>query len=717
VELKFWTYTEGTEIDDIPVMDHNYVQVSTDGGQHWDNEWDRTEPNYYDHEVTLDLSKYSGQKIKIAFNRYWSGGGYGYVTVWMVDDISIYARIPHPEPVWEESKNISTMEPGDTTDLEWIWWHPDYCQANIKITTELEGDMKEENDQGIITVTRIIKTWYTNDIESGKLGWEGIDLSPFHPSNWHIISGDGSHYFWCGDEKIEVKGYKGGYGPNWNDGLYIKGPLDLSLTNSARLKFKTWYYMSDGHGYVEVSRDNSTWETIDSYHRSSSWVEKTLNLSDYTNETVYIRFRFASYHSSGIKGWFIDDVKVEQLVDGSVTATPFEDDMESGDGKWIKKWIPGAQLWHMIDKNHHKSVSHCHSPTHSWVCMDEDFNGYYGYMDDALTSPEFNLSQSFGAYVGFCCAYSIMNSIGWEATGYFEVTNDGGKTWNEVGKFEGQTRPFMYDKFSWGYHEFDISGYLPGIIQVRFRLESDYRSFNYYNPGMPGHPIYWGGWYVDDVEIKAMFDEESPETKCYLTGDLGEDDWYISPVTVTLEATDGGSGVDYTMYKLDDDVDWRKYTGPFLVPEDDDVHTLQYFSVDYVGNEEDPCDPVEFKIDQTSPTIELTWDRKNSKLVADVNDETSGVNRVEFSVNGEYVGEATASPYEWEVTDPKRGDKGQAIVYDNAGNKAVSEEIDAVSQSQSQSKQFNIGSESLLKSVQVCSRMCSGSSKGGLEIL
>ena len=180
-------------------------------------------------------------------------------------------------------------------------------------------------------------------------------------------------------------------------------------------------------------------------------------------------------------------------------------------------------------------------------------------------------------------------------------------------------------------------------------------------------------------------DKTAPETSCELDPSEpdGENDWCVSDVEVTLTATDDSSGVEFTYCKLDNG-EYEEYDGPITVSEDGE-YKLWYYSVDYAGNEETKKS-VDFKIDKTPPTIELTWDGENSKLVADVNDETSGINRVEFSVNGKYVGEDTTAPsYEWEVTNPKKGDKGQATVYDNAGNKAVSEEIDAVSQSQSQS--------------------------------
>jgi len=190
-----------------------------------------------------------------------------------------------------------------------------------------------------------------------------------------------------------------------------------------------------------------------------------------------------------------------------------------------------------------------------------------------------------------------------------------------------------------------------------------------------------------EVDFKIEHDIVPPVTTHNFSGVMGDNEWFTSNVAVTLTAVDDSSGVDYTMYKLDDG-NWEPYINLFLVTEDGE-HTLHYFSVDKVGNKE-PVKKVTFKIDQTVPTIDLTWDKENSKLVANVSDETSGVAKVEFYVNDDLVGTVTTAPYEWEVTKPKKGDMGQAIVFDNASNEAISKEINAVSQGQSQSQSSSL---------------------------
>ena len=83
------------------------------------------------------------------------------------------------------------------------------------------------------------------------------------------------------------------------------------------------------------------------------------------------------------------------------------------------------------------------------------------------------------------------------------------------------------------------------------------------------------GGYPEDVE--------PPVTTCNLNGTLSGD-IFISDVTVTFTAIDTGSGVNYTMYQLDDGA-WSLYTKPFVVSTDGE-HTLDFFSVDIAGNKE-----------------------------------------------------------------------------------------------------------------------------------
>jgi len=175
-------------------------------------------------------------------------------------------------------------------------------------------------------------------------------------------------------------------------------------------------------------------------------------------------------------------------------------------------------------------------------------------------------------------------------------------------------------------------------------------------------------------------DTTPPVTTSALAGTMGQNGWYVSDVTVTLSATDppttfrigggggkGPSGVNHTYYKIDSGP-WKKYTTPFVISVNGQ-HTVSYYSDDIAANVE-TGKSVSIKIDKTAPTITLAKeqiDLFNVKFSAQVNDETSGIDRVEFSLDGQLQYTDTQSPYEWTWT----GFSDQTVtatVFDVAGN-------------------------------------------------
>jgi len=76
-----------------------------------------------------------------------------------------------------------------------------------------------------------------------------------------------------------------------------------------------------------------------------------------------------------------------------------------------------------------------------------------------------------------------------------------------------------------------------------------------------------------------------PETTIYLEGLLSFDGYYMSNVTVYLDAVDDMSGIHYTQYSFNE-VDWINYTDPFVII-DEGITALYYRSVDNKGNVEE----------------------------------------------------------------------------------------------------------------------------------
>ena len=95
------------------------------------------------------------------------------------------------------------------------------------------------------------------------------------------------------------------------------------------------------------------------------------------------------------------------------------------------------------------------------------------------------------------------------------------------------------------------------------------------------------------------------------------DNVFAGEVTVTLNATDDWSGVDYTMFcysyielggQVGVSTEWAEYLGPFVVSTLGN-YTVNYYSVDLAGNTEE-TKTTEFSIvgDVTPPETTCTLD-------------------------------------------------------------------------------------------------------------
>ncbi len=97
-----------------------------------------------------------------------------------------------------------------------------------------------------------------------------------------------------------------------------------------------------------------------------------------------------------------------------------------------------------------------------------------------------------------------------------------------------------------------------------------------------------------------------PTTTISISGTVGDHGWYKSVVTLVPSSVDDESGVLRTMYSVNGGSTWHVYATPLLVTGDG-THTLQYFSIDAIGNREDPRE-IRFSIDQTPPEAEFYFD-------------------------------------------------------------------------------------------------------------
>ncbi|WP_405452556.1 OmpL47-type beta-barrel domain-containing protein [Paenibacillus sp. HJGM_3] len=81
----------------------------------------------------------------------------------------------------------------------------------------------------------------------------------------------------------------------------------------------------------------------------------------------------------------------------------------------------------------------------------------------------------------------------------------------------------------------------------------------------------------------------------------GLNGWYITPVTVTLNASDATSGVTDTVYSLDGGASWLRYTSPIQLAQDGS-YTIAYRSTDRAGNVE-AAKTIQVRVDRTAPNL------------------------------------------------------------------------------------------------------------------
>jgi hypothetical protein len=132
--------------------------------------------------------------------------------------------------------------------------------------------------------------------------------------------------------------------------------------------------------------------------------------------------------------------------------------------------------------------------------------------------------------------------------------------------------------------------------------------------------------------VTSLADNTKPATT-----DNAPSGWQSSPVTVTLTANDGGSGVNVTEYSVDGNPIYTVGTSVVIpAPSDgsnDGAHTIAYFSVDNAGNIE-TIKSTTVLIDATPPTCPACsvadYLRGTVTLSADPGPSASGIKSVAF---------------------------------------------------------------------------------------
>ncbi|MDI3406655.1 OmpL47-type beta-barrel domain-containing protein [Streptomyces cavernicola] len=142
-------------------------------------------------------------------------------------------------------------------------------------------------------------------------------------------------------------------------------------------------------------------------------------------------------------------------------------------------------------------------------------------------------------------------------------------------------------------------------------------------------------------------DTTAPETSATVTGEQNADGAYVGMATVTVAASDAGSGVNTVQYAVGDAGEWQAYTAPVMFHEPG-AYKVRYRAADKAGNvaaekavefvvvappAEDTTPP------ETSAKVDGTLDSDGAyvgkaTVTVSATDGGSGVDKVEYSLDG-----------------------------------------------------------------------------------
>ncbi|HWR27237.1 MAG TPA: hypothetical protein VN377_02245 [Candidatus Thermoplasmatota archaeon] len=145
-----------------------------------------------------------------------------------------------------------------------------------------------------------------------------------------------------------------------------------------------------------------------------------------------------------------------------------------------------------------------------------------------------------------------------------------------------------------------------------------------------------------------------------LNGTMGQNNWYISPVTITFATG------NRTFLKIDGG-GWSEYTVPIVI-DTEGFHEVWWYYIDEHGNQSSIYS-TSFKIDMTPPTITITKHRIGLfkySFTINVSDNTSGVVLLEFYLDDALVGTVTVLPWVY-VMEVFGNHAIKVIAYDAAG--------------------------------------------------
>ncbi|WP_054754998.1 S8 family serine peptidase [Piscibacillus salipiscarius] len=175
------------------------------------------------------------------------------------------------------------------------------------------------SEEYIVTVLESLTIGYSEDFETEPTGWTIVGENP----NWEWGVPTSGPNGAASGEKVYATNLSGDYSSGMRE-MLVMPPIVLP-EGEAFLHFKQWYSFEQSeytgaaydYGYVMVSTNGQDWTELSMVQGDSrSWVDASIDLSEYAGQGIFIAFYTYSDFSTEQPGWYIDDVALSATNNG-----------------------------------------------------------------------------------------------------------------------------------------------------------------------------------------------------------------------------------------------------------------------------------------------------------------------------------------------------------------------------------------------------------------
>jgi hypothetical protein len=584
---------------------------------------------------------------------YWSGV--------FVDDVTVSTLSSTGEVFTDSLVVPGPLEFCDTATMQFEWEDVPFSYYKLCVEAICDKDVNPDNN---IACQQI---FVADDLERIDKP-EAIDNSGDCDGEWGLCTGAPQWQLSSNPDSMQYP----------NDAIYAVQFKDCLIGDGINpIEFDVWFELEDGWDFVtlEATLSNCPPSTI------YDW----FTISDWTGSSEF------GYTMTGTGGTMAMIGDIDDDFDGWYHYTSAPQIPPAGLAYTVR-FIMDADaytndLGFLVDNFYAPGMLEVDTfdTFDNWenVCIDHGVFWNTNALPYCLTlQPLTGFSQSLiwaseieDAYEAWLSVYLTYDMA--TATARLEISGDGGSTWHHLDSFGPGT---LLVPTAFG--PYDVS-YLAGQeVLIKFTVN--------------GAGALTEFFCVEDATIAGKQDLTAPTSTATMSGTMKESGWYTTSVSVTITATDEGAGMGEIHYILDGvETVVAGDTASFTVSGNGE-HTIEYWAVDIMGNEEAHHFIPAFRIDSGSPpSVAITAPEPGlylfgnkllsaSKVIiigaftveATASDAESGIYRVQFFLDGDLVSEDTEVPFSAYVAEKHMGAGTIRVVAEDYAQNTAEDTLD-----------------------------------------